>query len=222
MKLNQFYPQKCFVCRYHVAPDDFPICIHCVARMQRLLSARCINCNKPASSCICEDKTRCLFFYKSRTSKMLICRFKSYADRRILRFVAQMLIETTGINPKRFDAITYVPRLPRNKRKSGYDHSKWFAKAISEVYGIPLLDTMVRKGGKDQKMLSREERIKNIRGRYKPKNAPTEKYNHLLLIDDVQTTGATLEACAKVLREHFANRVTKACIAKTIVPKKKL
>ena len=93
--------------------------------------------------------------------------------------------------------------------------SKQLAKAISQIYSIPFVPTLKRKGGLEQKLLSRGARMKNAKDKYKVICKPEKKYKNLLLVDDVTTTGATLKVCAMILRENCASRVTLFALAKT-------
>lgn len=130
-------------------------------------------------------------------------------------FLAEIAIKACGINPRSFDGVTYVPRLKRRARRYGHDQSKEFAKSISRAFGIPIVHTMKRVGGRDQKLLSRAQRMKNIQNRYKLKNIPEEKYNRLLLVDDIITTGATIKVCSDLLRGNVAKSVSALVLAKT-------
>ena len=213
-------PMKCGFCRYYACYEELPICKYCLPKLQTMLTEKCPNCGRPAQTCECDGKAPGLIFFNTVPSRNLLYLIKTNADERIINFMAELMIKACGIKPNSFDGVTYVPRLKRNVHRYGYDQSKELAKSISEIYGIPLITLLKRVGGKDQKLLSRSERIKNIRGRYEIINQPEEKYRRLLLIDDVSTTGATIAACKSVLSEHAAKSVVPLVLGKTILRKR--
>ena len=127
-----------------------------------------------------------------------------------------MLVETTGINVKEYTGVTYVPRSRKNIRRYGYDQSRIMAEEISKIYNIPLLELLGRRKGRDQKLLSIKDRFRTSKEKYEPRNIPEEKYKKILLLDDICTTGATIKACAEILRKNSANHVVPLVIAKTM------
>lgn len=102
-----------------------------------------------------------------------------------------------------------VPLFKKRMRKRGYNQSELLARAFCKETGIAL-DTSslvrVRDTGSQTK-LGREARIANMAGAFKVKDAAAVKGKTVLLIDDVATTGSTLEACAQALRQAGAKRV---------------
>jgi ComF family protein len=99
----------------------------------------------------------------------------------------------------------------------GFNQSEEIAKIISEATGIKLLANCVIKvkDNKPQMELKREERLKNVLDIYKV-NKDVSGLN-IILIDDVYTTGATMEECAKILKKAEANTVWGITIAREIV-----
>lgn len=209
------------VCDFYACHEEFPVCRQCLSRFQDLLNEKCKNCGKTAYSCECSDNkdVRFLFFYGSFLSKKLLYFLKYNADLRVVDFMMELAVRATGINPESYDAVTYIPRSKRRIRRYGLDQSKEFAKAVSKIYGIPLVTCLERVGKGEQKLLSRAERYKNIRDKYRVKNLPEEKFKRILLIDDVCTTGATINLCADLLRKDVAKTVTPMVLTKTVLPK---
>ena len=115
-----------------------------------------------------------------------------------------MLPELTGVN-----LVIPVPLFPARLKKRGYNQSKLLARAFCQKTGLTL-DTQslvrVRDTGSQTK-LGRPERVKNMSGAFAVKNPAAVKGKTVLLIDDVATTGSTLEACAQALRMAGAKRV---------------
>ncbi len=215
MNTSFFFPAKCIICDANTAPSKMPVCRDCLYKFQGLFTEKCPHCGNIPSRCICISDIHVPMFFKQDAAQMLLYRFKYWGDKRYVKFLAEFGLRAAGINPARFDGVTYVPRLPRRKRRYGFDQSKQLARAVSEIYSIPFVPTLKRKGGLEQKLLSRGERMKNAKDKYKVVCHPGEKYKNLLLVDDITTTGATLKVCRMILHEHCADKVTLFALAKT-------
>ena len=89
------------------------------------------------------------------------------------------------------------------------------AKIIADTYGIPFITALKHNRGKEQKLLSYNQRFKNAKSIYEVIDPPQEKYKRLLLVDDVATTGATVSACKSLILQDYAKSVTILVLAKT-------
>lgn len=99
------------------------------------------------------------------------------------------------------DAITVVPLHKKKEQKRGYNQSVLIARGIAEATGIPLYTDIIERvrNTESQTKKSRTERIKNMADAFTLSSNCPLKEGHILLCDDVLTTGATLESCAKTL-----------------------
>jgi len=113
------------------------------------------------------------------------------------------------------DAIVPVPLHPRKQRSRGYNQSKEISKGISESMNRPLISKNIIRQvhTSSQTMKGRYERWENVNGIFKVKNSTALEGKHLLLVDDVVTTGATLEACAEPLLKIPGVMVSIAALA---------
>lgn len=110
------------------------------------------------------------------------------------------------------DAVCFVPRTRRTDKKRRYDVPHLLARELGKELGKPVLSALVKvRETVPQKELSREERRKNVSGAFAVQNAQAVRGKRILLVDDIVTTGATLEACAEPLLEAGAA----ACIGMT-------
>ncbi len=217
MNVRHFSPCVCMVCGYNACYDELPICVSCAQRFYSMLRVPCKSCGRTPFECDCPngDGFRFLFFFGGYDSKKAVYSVKLVRDTRDIAFYADMLIRSFGINSEKYDAVTYVPRTKKAKRRYGVDQSEVIAKVVSDKTGVPAVTFFERIGSREQKLLSYSERKKNIKNAFCLKYIPNEKYKRILLVDDIVTTGATLSVCAELLRKNAAKRVVPIAIAKT-------
>ena len=108
------------------------------------------------------------------------------------------------------DGIIPVPLAKKRQRQRGYNQSHELAKGISEITGLPIYNKVVRRTVFEgsQTSLGRWERNENVEHVFELKDASTIQGKHLLLVDDVVTTGATVIACAKELCKAGGVRIS--------------
>lgn len=224
MKLRHLSPALCMMCRYYACYQELPLCKHCLADFQLILTEPCKTCKKGPNECECpsEDSHRFMFFYGGFRSRRFMYFIKNNADEEAIRFIAELAVDATGLKMSSYDGVAYVPRLRRREKRYGYDQAKEFAKALSRLYGIPVVHALRRVGGREQKKLSASERRKNIIGRYQLRldRDMTKRYKKILLVDDIYTTGATIKACKRILLDNVADAVIPFTFAKTNYLKK--
>jgi len=99
------------------------------------------------------------------------------------------------------DALVPVPLSPKRERQRGYNQSREIALGVAEQTGLPVLSQVVGRTTfvQSQTRLSGQERRENVDGVFALRNAEAISGKHLLLIDDIVTTGATMMACGTVL-----------------------
>lgn len=116
-----------------------------------------------------------------------------------------------------FDVIVPVPLHPSKKRKRGYNQSEEFGKGLSEILEIPCTEKFLRrvKATTTQTKKSKLNRWENVSEVFEVREEKELKGKRVLLVDDVVTTGATLEACGQKLLNAGCGDVSIACIAAT-------
>lgn len=223
--INFFFPPRCLFCGRII--DDLkhiPACSSCLADLIFFSSPKCPKCGIGFSTTEGPDHlcARCLndelHFTLARAlgpyaglMADLITRFK-YQGATYLGHPLGMLLATykdADFSLANIDMLLPVPLHPRRLRERGFNQSLLLARVISRVHKIPLdFKTLERfRYTQPQTQLSGSERETNIRGafRVRPNHLLTGK--NILLIDDVFTSGATVEECALVLKKAGARHV---------------
>ncbi len=115
------------------------------------------------------------------------------------------------------DVVVPVPLHKRKLRKRGFNQSEWIARGISEALGKPVsAGNLYRKiYSTTQTRKSRFERWQNVEGIFGISDIPSFENRHILLVDDVATTGSTLEACAYEILKIPGTKVSIATLAST-------
>ncbi|MCL2797405.1 MAG: ComF family protein [Firmicutes bacterium] len=143
-------------------------------------------------------------------SNKLIYGFKYGGAKYLTEYLASFLAEVVQSNSlSAADIITYVPLHKRRQRKRGYNQSELLGKALSKSIGIPCEGLLKKtRHTKNLAKLNRAQRGEIIHGTFEPVcERGTLKDKTVLLVDDVLTTGATADECARVLKRAGAKTV---------------
>ena len=231
-------PPKCPACGALVPifGKAEPFCEACRAEWDAQAAENCPVCGLSPEFCVCvPDALRergirdaiFLSFYrtgKRSVSDRTIYMIKSEKDMRVFRFLAHSLAERiteycteNGIAPQD-TVLTALPRRRRAVREHGFDQAVTLARATARTSGIPYLALLKRsRGGREQKRLSGEERIENLRNAFRVADRGASLSGKtVFLVDDIMTTGSGLSACAAVLYGAGAVRVIPVTVARTV------
>ncbi len=118
---------------------------------------------------------------------------------------------------KKYDIIIPVPMSKKKVRKRGYNQSELIAKQIAKNIPNLKLESHIllkTKENKTQSSLNKKQRQENVKDVYKLQNAEKIKEKNIILFDDIYTTGATVNECARVLKLGGANKIAVLTIAK--------
>ena len=206
--INLFYPRVCAACGEPLLKDEETVCLKCRYLLPK--TGYELNPENPlAQSFYGRVKfhavTSCFFFAKSGKVQHLIHELKYKGNKEAGVFLGQQLGETIKDAPL-FQGIDYlipVPLHPKREKQRGYNQSLMIAKGINEVTGIPIGDKYLIRAVNTatQTKKSAEERYKNVKDIFEVRFPEELEGKHVLLIDDVLTTGATLESCAHQLED---------------------
>lgn len=140
----------------------------------------------------------------------LIYQLKYFGRRDLANFFASKMHGTFDIT--KFDIITFVPADGRSQRKRGYNQAKLVARAFLGKSDAILTETLLRCSHTAQVGQGREQRFKSVKDNFLAKMDLDGK--RVLIIDDVLTTGATLNECARILKQAGARQVWGLVVAK--------
>lgn len=159
------------------------------------------------------------YFTKDFLIQHLIHRLKYKADTNIGVFLGEIMGNTL-LSSNRFstvDALVPLPLYPDKERKRGYNQATVICNGISAAMNIPVLyDAVVRKYATEtQTRKHRTERWDNVKDSFNIQKRNEIAGRHILLVDDVITTGATMEACGQVILETENAKLSLASLAYT-------
>lgn len=133
--------------------------------------------------------------------------------------LASLIISQIQLSNNNFEnfVLTWIPLSPKKKRERGFNQTEEIAKKLNQYLHLPCLALLEKqKATRPQMKLSREQRIKNIRGAFSvlKEKEGFIKNKKILIVDDVYTTGATLNEAGKVLKEKGAKEVWGVVLAR--------
>jgi len=206
----------CLGCGDRSGADEEYLCVRCAHRLEEIRAAtqqRCLGCGNPAEArCICKrmphvEAARYAFYYQLPADG-IVQHFKYSGIRCAAEWMSEQMYNVLLHEDwlEEVDALVPVPMPAKRLRKRGYNQAALLAEELSKQTELPVLPLLERVGETRQQVrLSHKERVENVKGAFRA--LADAKGLRLLLIDDVRTTGATLEACAKTLRTAGAGEV---------------
>jgi ComF family protein len=214
-------PTRCVVCE----ATGTLLCDRCAARLVSIDTAQaCPCCAAPFGATVCTDcqsaegprefgfeGARARFVF-DEVGARLVKAFKDEGERRLAEPLAAYLLEAAGAWALSADLVVPVPATDAALRRRGFDHMALVAAAFSQMSGVPLRACLTKSKAFDQRGLDRDERRENMAtgfGVVSAREAALLRVRSpcVLLLDDVFTTGSTLEAAAATLKAAGAREV---------------
>jgi len=205
------FPRRCVVCDEAVFPMGKLVCFSCRDKLKKITDPFCMCCGKKISlseSELCFDcknkkhefvRGRALYEYDS--VKDSIFRFKYQKRAEYAYFFAEevVVVLSDEIKAWKVDALVPVPLHKSRLQKRGYNQAELLAKFISERTGIPMRNDLIIRSKKTlpQKKLDHQERQNNLKKAFKLVQNDV-KLETIIIIDDIYTTGSTIDAMTKV------------------------
>lgn len=220
---NFLFPADCALCGVRLIFTQeikYGLCKECFLKIAFDANKKCRLCGKPLISeidkCLPCSKEEAHSFDRQWTLypytgiyREIMKKYKFEKTLPLADFFAEKLNDILN-DPLFKDAcIVPVPPRPGKIKESGWDQVDYLIKRLSKINGAPVTRCLKRRKSKIQKQLNRMQRMENLKGRiYINRNPPKTA----LLIDDVTTTGSTIEVCSSVLKENGTETVYAVCL----------
>ncbi len=222
--LDLLLPRVCVVCTHALGPlDDGLICGLCWLRAQPLPHPRCHRCGHPvdlrrraASSCPWCDllppfvrAARSAYAMPGGAAASIVHALKYEGWRAVAPAMARRMAQLRfpdDVERERA-ALVPVPLAAARRRERGYNQSAELARALAPRWGVPVREDLLERARKtkSQTRLTPGERSRNVSGAFRARaDRASLRGLHLVLVDDVVTTCATLNACASALHDGGA------------------
>lgn len=217
--IGLFYPEVCLCCGEELVAKEKFVCMMCMYKLPKTnyhlhtenpLSKKFwgrVELNTVAAYC---------HYRKGSTVQSLVHEMKYNGKKELGNYLGywygQDLKESIFFN--NIDTIVYIPLHPKKLIKRGYNQSACIAEGLSISMNIPVMHNALSrvKNTDTQTRKSRYERWENVEGIFKVEMADEVRGKHILLVDDVITTGSTIEACVNELNKAQAGKISVAAI----------
>lgn len=211
--LSLFFPRLCLLCRKSLVDGEEHICLACLCNLPRTRFTDYTD-NAVAQLFIgkipFQSATALFYFEKGGQVQTLIHALK-YQDNKELGYYlgrlaardltreGETFFTPTGGMP--IDVLLPVPLHPRKQRKRGYNQAEWIARGISSVLQLPVDTTSVQRSKWNETQTNKQlyERWENVQDIFTITEPACLQGKHVLLVDDVITSGSTIGSCAETL-----------------------
>ena len=229
------FPAPCRICEHLLTrASRIPICDNCLASFTLLPEKICVTCGRPLEAypfregetlmcpaCIAGkyefNRARSYAVYEGALVRaILLLKFEEMTP--LGRWFGERLAEVArrDSEPIAADVVVPVPLHRDRQRERGYNQADLIGRPLARRLGLPCRSVLLvrTKPRPDKLHLSVEERWSSVRGAFAPKPGSRVDNLRVLLVDDVMTTGATLDACARALRQAGARTVIGLTVAR--------
>lgn len=220
-----FFPRRCGLCNLVISPQA-ELCPACRNALPLIVPPVCPKCGDAKEACVCGERksyyirTVSPFYYEAVVRKGMH-RFKFQDQPQRASYLAGAMLQAARREypPNAFHIVTCVPLSPARLCERGYNQSALLAEPIAKALQLPFLSTLLVKlqDTGSQQQLHIPQRRANVLGIFgvDPLLEPQIENKRILLCDDIVTTGATLDECAKMLLIAGAQSVCCLTAART-------
>lgn len=215
--LSVIAPHSCALCGL----EGTSLCFECADTIDAHLSV-CYACGRatknwvPCTDCVHRYYPSHVWTYAAYADEVrqIITRYKFEQHRDLAPILACFI---DGMLPYFAEPplVSYVPTASSHRRERGFDHAQLLAKELCKLRGWRYEPLLRRISQKRQLGANRQERKRQLADAFMLHDSNNIQGQHVLLIDDVVTTGATLQACSRLLRKEGAKQVDAATFART-------
>ena len=204
---NLFFPRFCCVCNKKLFHDEEFICLHCLLHMP-YTHFRGYRGNPVErlmwDDIICTEHANSLFFYKQKSSySRIFFHFKYFNHPQVAVYCGRLMAHDL-MNTDFFETIDCIIPIPLSKKRfkqRGYNQSERLAEGISQVTHIPVNTHAVIRAvdNPSQTQMKGSDRWDNVHHIFHLQDPESIAHKHVLIVDDMITTGSTIRACAHAL-----------------------
>lgn len=234
--LDLLFPPFCPLCGVRLGEGRRgPLCAACWADLERLVPPYCPTCGRPqprfegespAEGSLCEPCRRRppLFAYARAVAlygdrvRQAVHALKFRGKTALVGPLGDLMAEAgrAMVPVEALDCLVPVPLHPSREAERGFNQSELLARRVGRRWGVPVEPALLRRRRvtRPQTDLTAEERQANVRDAFRVRRPGVVEGRHLLLVDDVFTTGATASECARILLRAGAARVGVLTVAR--------
>lgn len=210
--LQMLFPRRCPVCDGIVSPAGEKICLECLGKFRLITPPWCMRCGKKLSSeaeyceeCGRKDRAyvRGRSLYEYASADRSIYRFKYGGRQEYADYFSEQIAEYLGefIRKVQPDGLVPIPLHKSRRRKRGYNQAELLAKTLGRLLGLPVYTEMLVRVKKTEplKRLNASQRQNNLKKAFNVAGNDV-KLKCLIIVDDIYTTGSTMEEAASALK----------------------
>jgi len=221
--LHLFLPHHCAGCGSDIISSEQILCMHCIDQMP--LTNFHLHSNNPVEKIFMGripvvQAASYLYFSKDSLLQRIVHQLKYNGHKELGLFMGrkmgEALLQGTRFNDP--DALVPMPLFEARERKRGYNQAFILCEGMAEVLKLPVLPNSIRRrqSSETQTHKNRIERWQNMQDKFELQQGNALVDKHILLVDDVITTGATLEACGHELLTAPGTRLSIMTMAYTV------
>jgi ComF family protein len=221
--LHLFIPHKCAGCGSDIMSRQQVLCMHCINRLP--VTSFHDHADNPVEKIFwgrmsITSAASYLYFSKDSVLQHIVHELKYKGNKELGSFMGRKMGEAL-LNAQRFkdvDALVPLPLYAARERKRGYNQATLLCQGMAEVLQLPVLTRVIRRHtlSETQTTKNRIDRWLNMQGKFVLQQPDAIAGKHMLLVDDVITTGATLEACGQELLTAPNTRLSIMTMAYTV------
>ena len=218
--IELIFPRHCCVCGEVLSHQEQDICLNCLYKLPKIEKIHQSELEKAFWGRFDVERVAAYIYYQKESPYNRLLHKIKYGNNpevgyRLATMAADRLMQEGFFDG--IDAIVPLPLSKKKRRQRGYNQCDYIAEGLSQTTGIPVLkDCVVRnKSNETQTHKTRDERWRNVEGIFSLANPGLIKGKHILLIDDILTTGATLTNCAIAIKQGCNCRISVFTLAYT-------
>ncbi|AEW02029.1 phosphoribosyltransferase [Niastella koreensis] len=221
--IHLFLPHHCAGCGSDIMSRQQALCMHCINRLP--VTGFQLHANNPVEKIFwgrmpVTAAASYLYFSKDSLLQHIVHELKYKGNKELGLFLGRKMGEAL-LQTHRFhdiDALVPLPLFAARQRKRGYNQASLLCRGIAGVLSLPVLEQIIhrRTSSETQTNKNRINRWLNMQGKFELQQPDAINGKHILLVDDVITTGATLEACGQELLTAPNTRLSIMTMAFTV------